>query len=302
MSTIRVGIVGDMHGDTRDAINALNEMGKRKITHVFQVGDFGLWTHMAGGHEFLDEVNAAAEGNGLTVFAVGGNHENWDHWNWFVENMPTHKGFGMVRRRILLAPKIHHFTMANRRFAIAGGAVSIDKGYRLERERGYYDKYVGKRVPGTGSKTLFWPNEELTDKDVMIIRTTFPKADILLTHDCSNYTSFRNRLKPDPDSERHRRRVDEVLRAVEPKVHFHGHMHEKYEWDNYQVHGGSVFDDSDDAVVTRTYGLEANPRAMSHHSVGDWWGVLDTDTLEFAFRGDGMEFRSLATVESPFDL
>lgn len=281
---MRIGLIGDMHGDIRDATRALNQMGKRNITHVFQLGDFGLWTHNAKGVEFLDEVNAVAEANRLTVFAIGGNHEHWDHWNWFVDNMPTHKGFAMARRRVLLAPKIHHFTLANRKFVVAGGAVSVDKRWRLEEEH-------ERRQP----RTLWWPNEELTDKDAMVIRTTFPKADILLTHDCSNYTHFQGRLKPDADSERHRRRIDDVIRAVEPKVHFHGHMHERYEWENVLSHGCSAFDNEPwTGPVTMTYGLEANPGAMHGISYNeDWWGILDTDTLEFAYRGKGMTFRSL---------
>lgn len=296
MSPIRIGLVGDTHGDVRDTVNVLNQMGKRKISHVFVVGDFGLWTHFADGQEFLDRVQATAEGNNLSVFAVGGNHENWDHWNWFVENMPTHKGFGMVRRRVLLAPKAHEFRIAGKQFVVAGGAVSVDKASRLQSESGRYMDSTGRMInKGTGPRTLWWPNEELTDQDVIRIERDFPKADILLTHDCSNYTHFQHRLKPDPDSERHRHRIDKVIAAVEPKVHFHGHMHTKYEWENALSHGYSAFRNEEwTGPVTKTYGLEANPNAMwGGYSSGDWWGVLETDTLEFAFQGRDMEFRSL---------
>lgn len=296
MSPIRIGLVGDTHGNVKDTVDVLNEMGARKITHVFQVGDFGLWTHYAEGQEFLDRVQATAEANDLTVFAIGGNHENWDHWNWFVNNMPTHKGFGMVRRRVLLAPKVHEFRLAGRQFVVAGGAVSIDKDARLISERGGIDPYNGRRVQGTGDRTQYWPNEQLTEEDVAVIEgVRIPKADILLTHDCSNFTHFHGRLKPDPDSENHRKRIDRVIAAVEPKVHFHGHMHMKYEWENTLSHGDSAFFDVWEGPVTKTYGLEANPAAMwsGAKSDGDWWGILETDTLEFAYRGVGMNFRSL---------
>lgn len=298
VSLIRFGIVGDTHGDVKDTVKVLNEMGKRRISHVFVVGDFGLWTHKADGHEFLDMVDRTAEANKLSVFAVGGNHENWDHWNWFVENMPTHKGFGMVRRRVLLAPKVHEFRMAGLQFVVAGGAVSIDKEWRLAMERGgtYDDPHWGKMGHGRGSgpKTLWWPNEELTDDDVRKIEDAYPKADILLTHDCSNHTPFRGRLKPDVDSERHRRRIDSVLRAVEPKFHFHGHMHTRYNWINTPVYGDSAFNDEPwKGPETITFGLEANPGAMEGGATGDWWGIFDTETREFCFKGEGMNFRSL---------
>lgn len=292
---MRVMILGDTHGDIKDTVRVIHEAGKRKISHIFQVGDFGIWTHFADGQEFLDEVQEACRQNNLTMYAIGGNHENWDHWNWFVENMPTHKGFGMVRSRVLLAPKAHEFRMAGKQFVVAGGAVSIDKASRLESERVRRDPMTGRVTrAGTGSRTLWWPNEELTDQDVVRIQQNFPKADILLTHDCSNYTHFQHRLKPDADSERHRHRIDTVIRAVAPKVHFHGHMHTRYEWENTLSHGDSAFNNEPwTGPVTKTYGLEANPGAMWGGATGDWWGVLETDTLEFAFRGKGMTFRSL---------
>lgn len=300
MSPIRIGIIGDTHGNERDITNALNEMGKRKITHVFVVGDFGLWTHFAEGHSFLDTVQSVAEANKLTVFAVGGNHENWDHWDWFIKNMPTHKGFAMIRRRVLLAPKAHQFILANRQFVVAGGAVSIDKENRLEKERGVRDQRGLRISTGTGTRTLWWPDEQLTDQDVVKIQQmTFanPQVDVLLTHDCSNYTHFQGRLKPDAESERHRRRIDQVIAAVKPKVHFHGHMHTRYEWENTLSHGDSAFHNEEwTGPVTKTYGLEANPDAQywAGSQTGDWWGVLETDDLSFAFQGRGMEFRSLS--------
>jgi hypothetical protein len=292
--------MGDTHGFTQDTIRVLNKMGERKITHVFVVGDFGLWTHKAEGHEFLDMVNAAAEANNLSVFAVGGNHENWDHWEVFCEIMPKHKGFAMVRRRVLLAPKVHEFRLAGKQFVVAGGAVSIDKDYRLEQERGGNWGPMNRFVPGSGERTLWWPGEELTDEDVAVVKSMrFPNtdhADVLLTHDCSNYTLFdRGRLKPDAASERHRQRIDKVIAAVKPEVHFHGHMHTKYEWENTLSHGDSAFMEEEwTGPVTRTYGMECNPGAMWEYSRGDWWGVLDTDTMEFAYQGENMQFRSLA--------
>lgn len=263
MNTIRLLIQGDSHGQPGDIIPKIYKAGDYKIQHVLVCGDFGLWTHMADGQSFLDEVNEAARINNLTVYAVGGNHENWDHWNWFTANMPTAKGWAMVRRRVLLAPKAHRWKWAGKEFIAAGGAVSVDKDYRLAKERGglYHDKDWGTYTDmgkGTGPRTLWWHNEQLLDADVDVIKT-WGKADYLITHDCSNYTPFRDRLKPDMDSQIHRQRIDEVLKSVQPSLHFHGHMHTKYDWVNEYSGGGA-----------RTIGLEAFRDPNS-------WGVLDVE-------------------------
>jgi len=260
---MRVLIQGDSHGNVNDIIPKIYIAGKHKISHVLVVGDFGLWTHVADGHLFLDEVNEAARINNLSVFAVGGNHENWDHWNWICENHPTSKGFAMARRRVLLAPKAHRWTWAGKTFVGAGGAVSVDKDYRLAKERGgnWNDREYGRwehMGRGSGPRTLYWPNEQLTDEAVMAVRA-FGEADYLVTHDCSNYTPFTGRLKPDMDSQIHRQRIDEVLKSVQPKMHFHGHMHTKYDWVNDYSGGGA-----------RTLGLEAFRDFNS-------WGVLEVE-------------------------
>jgi hypothetical protein len=254
---MRVVIVGDTHGQKQDLLPEIYFAGKHNIQHVVVVGDFGLWTHRLDGHVFLDDVQDAARINNLSVYAIGGNHENWDHWNWMVENLPTSKGFAAVRSRVLLAPKVHEWTWAGKRFIGAGGAVSIDKDWRLANER--------------QPRTLWWPNEQLTQADLNQIEV-MGTADYLLTHDCSDQTPFKNRLKPDPDSQIHRQRIDNVLRSVQPKMHFHGHMHEKYDWINERVYGGSAFDNEPwSGPSTRTIGLEA-------FTDPDSFGVLEVDS------------------------
>jgi Icc-related predicted phosphoesterase len=255
---MRIMIQGDSHGQKSDIIPKIFQAGEWKINHLVVAGDFGLWTHTAENHEWLDEINDAARVNNLSIYAVGGNHENWDHWNWFVENMPGQKGWAMVRRRVLLAPKAHKWVWAGKQFIGAGGAVSIDKQDRLATERGWQDSMGGRRG-GTGEKTLWWPNEQLLDADVETIINWGLSPDYLITHDCSNYTPWGHRLKPDMDSQIHRQRIDRLLTNTHPKLHFHGHMHEKYDWINDYSGGGA-----------RTLGLAAFASPLSY-------GVLDVE-------------------------
>lgn len=266
---MKILMVGDTHGGTRHILPKIETAGEAGITHVMVCGDFGLWDHEHAGIVFLDEIQRAAQDNNLSVFVVGGNHENWDHWEWYMDNMPTSRGWRYVRSRVLLAPKVHKWTWADKQFVSAGGAVSIDKNYRLQREAGhYYDDWTGRHIQKTPApRTLYWDNEQLTDDDVQKIVNMNVKADYLITHDCSDRTPFYARLKPDLDSQIHRQRIDKVLRAVQPKVHFHGHMHNKFDWINL----------TGDDHYTQTYGLECNTDEFS-------WGTLDVETGRFVWK------------------
>jgi Icc-related predicted phosphoesterase len=286
---MRVMVAGDWHGNTKHAVNLINKAGDLKIQHVLQVGDFGLWTHSLEGHVYLDEIQDAARCNNLSVYVVGGNHENWDHWNWITNTMPGSKGFSAVRSRVLLAPKANGWTWAGKKFGSAGGAVSIDRDFRLARERGgMIMTAMGLRDfgRGTGPRTQWWPDEQFSEHDLIKYKMNVGKVDYLFTHDCSDYTPFHDRLKPDLDSKAHRQRIDKVIANSQASMHFHGHMHTRYDWENARSHG--FFEPGEGARATRTIGLEADPAAMDRRSgaPGDSWGVLDVETGEWLWPDD----------------
>lgn len=278
---MKIYVAGDVHGNILHMGKHVYRAGDRRINHLVVVGDFGLWTHFKDGVDFLDEINEAARINNVRIYAIGGNHENWDHWNWAVDNLPASKGFAYIRNNILLAPKAHRWTWAGKQFAAAGGAVSIDKVSRQLEEKGYdfmRDKYVTSKRERLGPRSLWWPNEELTDDHVREIESWNLEVDYLFTHDCSDSTPWKKRLKPDPDSVIHRARIDRVLRATKPVMHFHGHMHEKYDWLNsIRVPQSDEYPEGWHDV--ETYGLE-------HDGSLNSWGVLDTDRDEFLWQGE----------------
>lgn len=280
---MRVMVAGDWHGNTKHAINLINKAGELKIQHIVQVGDFGLWTHYLEGHLFLDEIQDAARANNLSIYAVGGNHENWDHWNFITANMPGSKGFAAVRSRVLLAPKVNGWKWAGKTFGSAGGAVSVDRESRLYGERGGVHMTEGGFMmdfgKGTGPKTQYWPNERFTDEDLERYKRNVGKVDYLFSHDCSDYTPFTgNHLKPDMESKFHRQRMDNVIANSQATMHFHGHMHTRYDWENSRSHG--FYEPGEDARSTRTIGLEADPAAMRRRNgaPGDSWGVLEVES------------------------
>lgn len=250
---MKIMVVGDTHGGTNTVkrkIDIAKEVGG--IDRMLICGDFGLWWRYEG-VQFIDEINEYARARNFYVFALPGNHENYDWWNATIATAPTSKGFAYLRTNVLLSPRVHEWRWAGKQFAIAGGAVSIDKAWRIQHER-----ETGDRV---------WSSDEqLTDNevDLFLEKANGLKIDYFFTHDCSNMTPWKGRLKPDFDSQMHRQRIDRILRGTQPRVHFHGHMHERYEWENL----------TGDDHWTITYGLECNDDPYS-------WGVLDTKTDEF---------------------
>jgi hypothetical protein len=262
-------LIGDTHCDRHFLVNRMDLAGALGIQHAFVLGDFGIFPRFVETVNFLDVVNEAARKNGVTVYALRGNHDDPDWWAWNVEHNPHHKGFGMVRRHIQLSPTVNYWTWAGKKFLVVGGAVSIDRTDRVRRE----EKPL----------TEWWPNEQLSDKDLARVGDGV-HVDYLLTHDCSNDTPFKYRLKDDVDSTEHRRKIDEVIKRSRPDMHFHGHMHEKYDWVNMPY--------STDHQ-TQTYGLECN---------GMWysWGILDTDTNVFLWRGDeGLPTSEIQKITAP---
>lgn len=244
----KFGIAGDWHGNLPWATSVVERMSI-EVDVLFQVGDFGIWPGERGMY-YLDRLNEAAHANSLTIFALRGNHDS-DYWEHVLgsDHYPrdTVTGGRYVRSNIVLLPRVTDFWMGSgegrRHFFVAGGAYSIDKSWR---------------VPGES----WWPEEELTDAEVDAIEDQ--KVDILLTHDCSNRTPFNGNLKPDLDSVAHRQRIDKVLAKTSPEMHFHGHMHNRYEWMN-MVNGYQW---------TETYGLDMD---------GAWHsqGILDTAEMKF---------------------
>lgn len=255
---MKILVAGDTHGEPKHSANLVKEAQRAGIERIVQVGDFGLWTHDKSGITYLDGLNEVCRKNGVTFYALGGNHENWDHWNWHLSNGPKdYYGFTYLRSHIRIAPRVHYFNWEGKLMLMVAGAVSVDRHLR--------------RMDGTE----WWPQEALTDEELELVKSI--KVDYLFTHDCSDKTPWHGRLKPDLDSKANRQRIDRVLHRSTPAMHFHGHMHAKYAWENLVA----------DNVYTKTIGLDMN---------GEWysWGTLDTETGEFLFRNEtGVEWNRL---------
>lgn len=276
----KILIMGDTHGYTKSYLRSLEFAKSLGIAHVFQMGDCGTFPEddPTWVQEHLENVNEFSRRNKIINYWIRGNHDDTDMWQAIIDNFPTqHKGMGYLRSNIRLTPRVGYFKMFGLRFLEVGGAVSIDAAWRrkLESWQGGYinGQYHHK---GKGPRTLWWPDEAISYDD--IAKVTDRKVDILMSHECSNYTPFYGRFKPDPDSEVSRRNLDMVLKKSRPDFHFHGHMHTQYDWENYMVHEMNH--------STRTIGLECNSESMYNKKEFNNFVVFDTETKQISWKAD----------------
>jgi len=255
-STKKILILGDTHGDVKWSVSMVARARRQNCSKIIQVGDFGLWDHHEDGVRFLDTLNEACRKHGVKFYWVDGNHENHDRLSWYVENNPrTFNGFVYIRSHILYIPRGLRWNWNDKWFMGVGGAVSVDKEWRLSHER--------------KPRTLWWPGEQLTDEQVAGLPDD-KRVDYLFTHDCPTNAPFRYRLKPDVYSQIHRQRMNVVGNKLKPRLWFHGHMHEKYEY-QYPDYGYP------DGTRSEVRGLGMNGNFFSA------WGVLDTDSDVFTY-------------------
>lgn len=254
---IRILIAGDWHGNTNAAIHAIKQAKDNGCQHIIQVGDFGMFPAFHSTVMFLDEINIHALQNGVQINALPGNHDDPDWWGYQVRTAPrSTQGFAQVRTNVYLIPRVHNWRWAGKSFTVAGGAASIDDAFR----RSHESKYAQVR-------TLWWPNEIMSDEEVERA-CIYKSTDYLFTHDASSRSPFPFRLYDHLKSEESRGKVDEVLGATKPNMHWHGHYHASMTWDNL------VGETNGEPHYVETYGLNMELDDFS-------MGVLETDTDGF---------------------
>lgn len=259
--------MGDTHGAKGEIKRAVGRAKEYECQAVVQVGDFGFWEHQVSGFWFLEHVSKRALEADIPFYFIDGNHENHTllrakYGPGGEKHKPTVEGFWEIRPHLYYIPRGTRWEWADVSLMGVGGAYSIDKAWRLQKEREklglyYHDATGSDNVP----HTLWWPEEEITleEFDKVVAAGT---ADILFTHDCPSNAPFLNRLKPDVQSQMHRSRMDEIGRAVQPKLWFHGHMHEFYNYE-FRTHEDNY---------AKVIGLECDGMQRN-------WVIFDTDEL-----------------------
>jgi len=209
---MKILIAGDWHGYTDWAIKVVELASRNNIQTIFQLGDFGWWPGQ-GGIKYKNALSQCLIDSYVKLYWLPGNHEWYDDIDEFPNRFnASPKGFYEVAPNMFYMGKVNTWTWRNKKFAVVGGAVSIDREFRRIHES-------------------WWPQEQLTDEEVEKAKC-LGKIDYLFTHDCPQAHPFQH-LVPDVESEIHRRKMTGIARKLDPMLWFHGHMHipAKYPFD-----------------------------------------------------------------------
>lgn len=262
----RVLFAGDTHGNMSHLRYLVKVAEENHVQRIFVLGDFGYWEHMREGVEFLDKLSVLATERGTRVYFLDGNHDNLDLLiNRYsgAEYMDL-EGFVWIRPNVIYAPRGHRWTWDGVRFIALGGAYSVDKEYRLALER------KGKRKAGT----LWFPGEEMTDRDMLQILDDTTSVDVILAHDKPYSTEVDFNTKTVVESLHNQHRLQAAMETLRPLMFLHGHLHTRY---TQQVRMNSLLDMAECTVE----GLAADPEASwrPRYKAKDSWIIVDLEEV-----------------------
>lgn len=201
---MKILIAADWHGQTEWALKVIELAAKHNIKTIFQLGDFGWWPGQ-GGIRYKNYLSQCLMDNWVQLYWLPGNHEWWDDIDQFPNRFEkTSKGFYEVAPNMFYMGKVNSWQWHNKKLAVIGGAVSIDRHLRTIHES-------------------WWQQEQLTQEEVQQAKQ-IGKIDYLFTHDCPQAHPFKHLVK-DLESEIHRNKMTEIAKVLDPMLWFHGHMH-----------------------------------------------------------------------------
>ncbi len=237
----KILIAGDFHGNHKWAKRVIDLAYEKNISKIMQVGDFGIWPGKEG-DEYLYILDRYLTKHNIRLYFLPGNHEDWNQLDlWQKEGPKTLEGFTSILNNIYYTGKINNWIWENKKFAVVGGATSIDRKWRKLNES-------------------WWPQEALTNKEVIQARD-IGKSDYLFTHDTSLQHPFEF-LSYNIESEIHRGYMSEIGSAIRSDLWFHGHYHE---YDEYKFSYGLGY--------SKVYSLDCDGTSLSRNTV-----ILDIET------------------------
>lgn len=166
---MRLMYLGDIHGNF-GLINQYISLYKLKNAHIIQVGDYGLgFATFVKEKRMLELFHKALVKNNIFVWAIRGNHD----FKPYFDNDP----FGFTN--IKLVKDYTVLNLGEKNILCIGGAVSVDRMLRKNREQIYDDKFGINVCEGWWRDEVF-----ILDKDKL---AEFRNIDIVVTHTAPTY-------------------------------------------------------------------------------------------------------------------
>lgn len=208
----RVGLMGDAHGSGQFIFNSFSWFHKRGVKDVVQLGDFWYYEPLE-----LVKLSRMAKKFDINFHFIDGNHEFFPFLNEKAEEAKIDGKPQPVElwEKVTYLPRGVRGSIGDKTFLAMGGAVSIDREYRVMGES--------------------WFFEEVPSKEDVDNGTIGDPVDILLTHDIPNECRSPYTVNKffgegiEADKRLYNDRITEVYRYHQPELVAHGHYHKFYE-------------------------------------------------------------------------
>lgn len=236
--------VGDIHGN----FNSLISMIKRyDITDscIIVCGDCGLgFNKWSATKKIVSKLDKLCAKNNITIVMVRGNHDDPD---FFIQ--------GNLTPRIVPVPD---YTVINSSILCIGGAISIDRKYRMMVKDKYCLDYI-KYHPGASLETamentpnVYWKDEApvYNEIDLNEIKEAGLNITTVCTHTCPSFCDpvskdgIQSWIEQDPALEFDISEERKVMDLVYEKLNTDGHQVKDWIYGHYHRHNMMMVDDT----------------------------------------------------------
>ena len=209
-----VYVTGDIHGQPRRVVNFAKDVHISRNDVLIILGDVGANYYL---NELDNECKRRLNSIKCTIFCIHGNHEcrpehvssyhlvDWNGGKVWVED---------AYPRILFAKDGEIYTIEGKSYLAIGGAYSVDKFYRLERNYGW------------------WSDEQPSEEIKRYVESQIDKVkrvDYVLSHTCpfkyEPREAFLNFIDQSTEDDSTERWLDMIEEKLEYKLWFCGHWH-----------------------------------------------------------------------------
>lgn len=206
-------LAGDWHGNKIWAERVIRHAERMGVDTILQLGDFGYWSDEPITRRYLTTIDDMLGQRGMRLFWIDGNHE--DHSRTAEWHDPArHANVRYLGRGF-------RWNWWGLTWMSVGGAMSVDKRYRVEGES-------------------WWPQEVLSDDDVEHASRA-GDVHVIVSHDCPRGVDIPG-VGPDTkggvrgdwpkdilaEAQAHRDKLAAICHATKPEWLFHGHYHIPY--------------------------------------------------------------------------